>query len=88
MDLVDFHPDPNIALVDGPPALGLEELPMFLEDVPICREAYEKRRRPALGYPPRESLGVPERAVPARSRGGRRPPRTGWRAETSRWPPR
>ncbi|RMD68120.1 MAG: 3-deoxy-7-phosphoheptulonate synthase [Gammaproteobacteria bacterium] len=44
MVLVDFHPDPDKALVDGPQALRLEELPYFLEDVRIAREAYEKRR--------------------------------------------
>ncbi|MGD9563418.1 MAG: 3-deoxy-7-phosphoheptulonate synthase [Pyrinomonadaceae bacterium] len=44
MILVDFHPDPPIALVDGPQALRMEELPKFLEDVRIVREAYEKRR--------------------------------------------
>ncbi|MBK8813770.1 MAG: 3-deoxy-7-phosphoheptulonate synthase [Acidobacteria bacterium] len=44
MILVDFHPDPSVALVDGPQALRLEELPSFLEDVRIVREAYEKRR--------------------------------------------
>ncbi|HKX84038.1 MAG TPA: hypothetical protein VJL58_07460 [Pyrinomonadaceae bacterium] len=43
MILVDFHPDPKAALVDGPQALRMEELPVFLEDVRICREAYEKR---------------------------------------------
>lgn len=43
MILVDFHPDPSVALVDGPQALRLEELPMFLEDMRICREAYERR---------------------------------------------
>ena len=43
MILVDFHPDPSVALVDGPQALRLEELPMFLEDVGICRKAYERR---------------------------------------------
>jgi 3-deoxy-7-phosphoheptulonate synthase len=43
MILVDFHPDPRSALVDGPQALRLEELPVFLDDVRICREAYEKR---------------------------------------------
>ena len=43
MILVDFHPDPKKALVDGPQALRLEELPYFLEDVAIAREAYEKR---------------------------------------------
>ena len=47
MVLVDFHPDPGSALVDGPQALRLEELPMFLEDVRICREAYEKRTKNA-----------------------------------------
>jgi 3-deoxy-7-phosphoheptulonate synthase len=44
MILVDFHPDPSVALVDGPQALRLNELPLFLEDVRIVREAYEKRR--------------------------------------------
>lgn len=44
MILVDFHPHPTKALVDGPQALTLGELPWFLEDVAIAREAYEKRR--------------------------------------------
>ncbi len=44
MILVDFHPAPHKALVDGPQALTLEELPYFLEDVRIARAAYEKRR--------------------------------------------
>ncbi len=43
MILVDFHPKPSRALVDGPQALLLDELPGFLEDVRIAREAYEKR---------------------------------------------
>ncbi|QBQ55426.1 3-deoxy-7-phosphoheptulonate synthase [Nitrosococcus wardiae] len=43
MVLVDFHPAPETALVDGPQALLLEELPRLLEDVAIAREAYEKR---------------------------------------------
>ncbi|MEE8054520.1 MAG: 3-deoxy-7-phosphoheptulonate synthase, partial [Gammaproteobacteria bacterium] len=43
MVLVDFHPEPAKALVDGPQALSIEELPWFLEDVQIAREAYEKR---------------------------------------------
>jgi 3-deoxy-7-phosphoheptulonate synthase len=43
MVLVDFHPAPNRALVDGPQALLLEELPHFLADIQIAREAYEKR---------------------------------------------
>ncbi|HET6756445.1 MAG TPA: hypothetical protein VFH21_02370 [Burkholderiales bacterium] len=41
--LVDFHPAPASALVDGPQALMLSELPHFLEDVAIAREAYLKR---------------------------------------------
>lgn len=43
MILVDFHPDPAIALVDGPQALRFEELGRFLEDVRIVRAAYEQR---------------------------------------------
>lgn len=43
MVLVDFHPDPAKALVDGPQALRLDELGHFLEDVAIAREAYLKR---------------------------------------------
>lgn len=43
MVLVDFHPVPCKALVDGPQALLMKELPQFLEDIQIAREAYEKR---------------------------------------------
>jgi 3-deoxy-7-phosphoheptulonate synthase len=43
MVLVDFHPAPPKALVDGPQALLLKELPYFIEDVQIAREAYLKR---------------------------------------------
>jgi 3-deoxy-7-phosphoheptulonate synthase len=43
MILVDFHPEPTKALVDGPQALLLEELPQFLEDIKIVRNAYEQR---------------------------------------------
>ena len=43
MILVDFHPDPSKALVDGPQALRMNELPVFLEDVRIVRGAFEKR---------------------------------------------
>jgi len=50
MVLVDFHPEPAKALVDGPQALTLEELPFFLEDVQIAREAYEKRSALAQQY--------------------------------------
>ena len=45
MVLVDFHPKPAKALVDGPQALRMNELGWFLEDVAIAREAYEKRSR-------------------------------------------
>jgi 3-deoxy-7-phosphoheptulonate synthase len=50
MVLVDFHPEPDRALVDGPQALFLKELPHFLEDVAIAREAYEKRTALAKRY--------------------------------------
>ena len=43
MVLVDFHPDPVKALVDGPQALRLDELGMFLQDIQIARDAYLKR---------------------------------------------
>ena len=45
MVLVDFHPKPEEALCDGPQALLVEELPRFLEDAKIVREAYEARLR-------------------------------------------
>ena len=41
--LADFHPAPSKALVDGPQALLLRELPLFLEDIQIAREAYLQR---------------------------------------------
>ncbi|MGB5305149.1 MAG: 3-deoxy-7-phosphoheptulonate synthase [Gammaproteobacteria bacterium] len=43
MVLVDFHPAPAKALVDGPQALRLDELGYFLEDIRIARKAYEDR---------------------------------------------
>lgn len=43
MILVDFHPEPTKALVDGPQALRMNELSKFLEDVQMVREVYEKR---------------------------------------------
>ncbi|SET38852.1 3-deoxy-D-arabinoheptulosonate-7-phosphate synthase [Nitrosomonas marina] len=43
MILVDFHPVPSKALVDGPQALLMKELPQYLEDIQIAREAYLKR---------------------------------------------
>ena len=43
MVLVDFHPLPSKALVDGPQALHMDELGYFLEDIQIARRAYEQR---------------------------------------------
>lgn len=50
MVLVDFHPEPTKALVDGPQALLLRELPWFLEDIHIAREAYLQRCKLAEQY--------------------------------------
>jgi 3-deoxy-7-phosphoheptulonate synthase len=50
MVLVDFHPDPPKALVDGPQALLLSELEHFLEDVALARAAYEKRAEAAARW--------------------------------------
>ena len=50
MVLVDFHPVPTKALVDGPQALLIPELPQFLEEVQIAREAYLKRVELAARY--------------------------------------
>ncbi len=50
MVLVDFHPAPSKALVDGPQALLLSELPFFLEDIRIAREAYLQRAALAKRY--------------------------------------
>lgn len=43
MVLVDFHPHPEKALVDGPQAMLLEELPNFLADISLAHECYKKR---------------------------------------------
>jgi 3-deoxy-7-phosphoheptulonate synthase len=43
--LTDIHPEPKKALVDAAQALTLEELPRFLEDCALVREAYLKRLR-------------------------------------------
>jgi 3-deoxy-7-phosphoheptulonate synthase len=45
--LVDFHPAPAKALVDGPQAMLLSELSWFLDDVAAARVCYEKT--PSLG---------------------------------------
>ncbi len=44
MLLVDMHPLPKKSLVDAAQAITLQELPYFLEDVAIARDAYESRR--------------------------------------------
>lgn len=43
MILVDFHPNPKTALVDGPQAMLMSELEPFLKDVEIARDAYLRR---------------------------------------------
>ncbi|MBQ74675.1 MAG: 3-deoxy-7-phosphoheptulonate synthase [Gammaproteobacteria bacterium] len=43
--LVDFHPEPAVALVDGPQALLMDELPRFLDDMAQCHEFYQSRKR-------------------------------------------
>ncbi|MDD5403539.1 MAG: 3-deoxy-7-phosphoheptulonate synthase [Sulfuricella sp.] len=50
MILVDFHPAPKKALVDGPQALLMEELPHFIEDVQLARETYLRRQALAQRY--------------------------------------
>ena len=50
MVLVDFHPEPAPALVDGPQALMLSELRQFLEDVQIAHNAHLSRAALAERY--------------------------------------
>jgi 3-deoxy-7-phosphoheptulonate synthase len=47
MVLVDFHPDPPKALVDGPQALLMSELDYFLDDIEIARQAWLRRQERA-----------------------------------------
>lgn len=54
MVLVDFHPAPAKALVDGPQAMLPGELGWFLEDVAAARECYEKRQHLAERYGARQ----------------------------------
>ena len=54
MVLVDFHPEPGKALVDGPQALRLSELPFFLEDVQIARNAFLQREKLAQRFQEQE----------------------------------
>jgi 3-deoxy-7-phosphoheptulonate synthase len=50
MVLVDFHPNPAKALVDGPQALLLSELPHFLEDIALARQTYLQRAALAVRH--------------------------------------
>lgn len=43
MLLVDFHPQPEKALCDGHQALHTDELPLFVEDMKLCRQTYLRR---------------------------------------------
>jgi 3-deoxy-7-phosphoheptulonate synthase len=45
MVLADLHPRPEEALCDGPQALRLEELELFVRDAELVRAAYEARRK-------------------------------------------
>jgi len=51
MVLVDFHPNPSEALCDGPQALLMDELPRFIEDAQIVRDAYLTRLK-RIAIPP------------------------------------
>jgi 3-deoxy-7-phosphoheptulonate synthase len=44
MVLVDFHPDPAKALVDGPQAMLMSELDWFFEDVALAWQCYQQRQ--------------------------------------------
>ncbi|MFT5693908.1 MAG: 3-deoxy-7-phosphoheptulonate synthase [Oceanicoccus sp.] len=44
MILVDFHPKPEEALVDGPQALLMSELKPFLQDIEIARKSFLARK--------------------------------------------
>ncbi len=50
MVLADMHPEPRRALVDAGQAITLEQLPWFLEDMAIAREAYLVRREVAARH--------------------------------------
>ncbi len=43
MVLVDFHPEPESALVDGAQALRLEELEPYLRDIELTWQSYQQR---------------------------------------------
>jgi len=63
MVLVDFHPAPARALVDGPQALLLDELPHYVADILIARRAYEQRVALAHEHGCRGGAGTVRRAA-------------------------
>ena len=50
MVLVDFHPEPSKALVDGPQALLMSELDWFIEDINLAWDCYQQRQKLAQKY--------------------------------------
>ena len=50
--LVGCHTAASKALADGPQALLFKELPLFLEDIRIARDAYLKRALELAGQLP------------------------------------
>ncbi|MEZ4269900.1 MAG: 3-deoxy-7-phosphoheptulonate synthase [Myxococcota bacterium] len=50
MVLVDFHPDPEHAMCDGPQALRPDELEHFVADCRLAKECYDARRALAAQY--------------------------------------
>lgn len=50
MVLLDVHPNPPLAKVDNQQAIDLKQLPWYLEDLHIAREAYIKRVQCAYQY--------------------------------------
>jgi 3-deoxy-7-phosphoheptulonate synthase len=66
--LVDVHPRPEQALVDGHQALTLDELPRFLADVAAVRAAYLERWRTAHALPPQLDKDPSAQLVALRSR--------------------
>ncbi|MBS0289452.1 MAG: 3-deoxy-7-phosphoheptulonate synthase [Proteobacteria bacterium] len=56
MILVDFHPNPSLAVVDSRQAISIHELPWFLEDIAIAREAFEKRRALACRFAEKKAV--------------------------------
>ena len=67
MVLVDFHPDPAKALVDGPQALLLSELPHFLDDIALARQEYLRQARYTCG--PASGNAVTRRSQAGRNDG-------------------